>query len=254
MSLMDRWVDFLDDVARRTPYIYTGAQAIHPDLEWTMPAEELMGDQSMVLDRIGFTDRKIQQLKKWYENPVTIERAKSDVHDRISSKKYGSGVWDFRGSPKKNTKQDFCITSGTVAYYPGKDRNHTRITINYRTVELIFRFRADLIFLRDVILPQFELDCCPPDTITFRFVNATLHPMFYIMLLIEHPNFEKHLDDIQLAAPKLYKEIIRWTNIHIKGDYRAYATAARVQNFVKKLGSPNMDDINAYVQESLDAG
>ena len=174
--LMTRWRDFVSELALEQPYIKAGSQAIYCDKEWILDAEALLDDQSMQLNNIGFTKSKITQLTRHYQNPESIKRAASDLDDRLADKKYGSGVWDFRGEVKKNTKQDYCITAGVIAYYPPK--RHTRITIYYRTVELIFRYRADLLFLRDVIFPQFDLDTIPPDTLTFRFTNCTIHPMF----------------------------------------------------------------------------
>lgn len=181
---------------------------------------------------IGFTDTKIRMLKTHYENPETIARAKRDLDDRLRDKKYGSGVWDFRGLEKKTTKQDFCLTAGVIAYYPPK--KHTSIFIRYRTVELIFRFRADLIFLRDVILPQFDLTTVPPDTITLSFVNATIHPMFYIMLLLDHPRPIHLLSKLREENPDFYRQVVRWSKIHLEGGYKTYMTAQRVQKFVEK--------------------
>src|SRR5690606_12159347 len=120
---------------------------------------------------------------------------------RLEEWKYGSGVWDFRGEPKRTTKQDYCMTAGVVAFYPTKKNSHTRVTIYYRTAELIFRYRADLVFLRDVVLPKFELERMMPDKIIFQFANCTLHPMFYIMLLCEVEDPDEYLDKLKTTNP-----------------------------------------------------
>ena len=231
-TLRSHWADFVGEQSRIPPYIIAGSQAIYQNLEWVVPAKLLLEDTEMTPASIGYTDTKIRMLKTHYENPETIARAKSDLDDRLRDKKYGSGVWDFRGLEKKTTKQDFCLTAGVIAYYPPK--KHTSIFIRYRTVELIFRYRADLIFLRDVILPQFDLETVPPDTITFSFVNATIHPMFYIMLLLDHPKPLRLLTRIQRESPEFYHQVQRWTKIHLEGGYKSYQTAARVQKFVEK--------------------
>ena len=231
--LMDNWRDFVAELALEPPYIKAGSQAIYCDRDWIMDANTLLDDESMQLTNIGFTKSKITQLTRHYQNPESIKRASSDFDDRLKGKKYGSGVWDFRGEVKKNTKQDYCITAGVVAYYP--PHKHTRLTIYYRTVELIFRYRADLIFLRDVIFPQFDLDTVPPDTLTFRFTNCTIHPMFGVFLLMELDDPEGFLITMLESNHDMAKQWLRWTIIHLEGGYRKYMTAARVQKHVGSI-------------------
>ena len=245
-SLRSHWAEWVGEQSRVPPYITAGSQSIYQNLEWTIPASLLLSDEEMTPESIGFTDTKIRMLRTHYENPETIARAKRDLDDRLRDKKYGSGVWDFRGLEKKTTKQDFCLTAGVIAYYPPK--KHTSIFIRYRTVELIFRYRADLIFLRDVILPQFDLDTAPPDTITFSFVNATIHPMFYIMLLLDHPKPLRLLSRIERESPDFHNQVVRWSKIHLQGGYKTYQTAQRVQKFVNRYP----EEIRNRIAEALE--
>ena len=231
--LMKQWRDFVSELALEPPYIKAGSQAIYCDQEWVIDANMLLDDRSMQLENIGFTKSKITQLTRHYQNPESIRRASSDLDDRLKGKKYGSGVWDFRGEVKKNTKQDYCITAGVVAYYP--PHRHTRLTVYYRTVELIFRYRADLLFLRDVIFPQFDLDTVPPDSLTFRFTNCTIHPMFGVFLLMELDYPEEYLYSMCGSNPDMAAQWLRWTKIHLEGGYRSYMTAARVQKHVEAI-------------------
>ena len=246
MSLTTEWASFVSELALDPPYLFAGSQAIYPNVEWEFDALTLLEDKGMQLSNIGFTPTKIKQLTHHYINQPTIDRAKADLDDRLAGRKYGSGVWDFRGEVKKTTKQDYCITAGVIAYYP--PHKHTSIFINYRTVELIFRYRADLLFLRDVVLPQFELERMPPDTITFRFVNCTIHPMFYVMLLVNLPDFDDHLDKMKEKNPKMYRQVARWTDIHLTGRYKSYATAARVQKFMGTYPDKVIAPIKRYVK------
>jgi hypothetical protein len=229
-ALMKHWAKWVAEQSLVPPYIEAGSQSIYQNLEWTIPASMLLEDTHMQPENIGFTPTKIRMLKTHYENLPTIERAKRDLNDRIRDRKYGSGVWDFRGVEKKTTKQDYCLTAGVIALYPQK--KHTSIFIRYRTVELIFRYRADLVFLRDVIFPHFDLQTFPPDTITFSFVNATIHPMFYVMLLLEHKAPGRLLEKLAEENPRFHHQIVRWTRIHLSGGYKTYQTAQRVQKFV----------------------
>jgi hypothetical protein len=245
---MKLWAKWVAEQSVIPPYIEAGSQSIYQNLEWTIPASVLMEDTHMQPANIGFTDTKIRMLKTHYENPETIARAQRDLNDRIRDKKYGSGVWDFRGVEKKTTKQDYCLTAGVIALYPTK--KHTSIFIRYRTVELIFRYRADLVFLRDVIFPQFDLQTYPPDTITFSFVNATIHPMFYVMLLLEHPTPGRILERIAEENPRFHHQVVRWTRIHLEGGYKSYQTAARVQKFVNTYPAKKLEKLQGLIGKS----
>jgi len=243
--LMRRWLEFVSELALEEPYIKAGSQAIYCDQTWTVDANQFLDDVSMQLSNIGFTKSKITQLTRHYQNPESIKRAAQDLDDRLQGKKYGSGVWDFRGHPKKNTKQDYCITAGVVAYYP--PHRHTRLTVYYRTVELIFRYRADIIFLRDVIFPQFDLDTVPPDTLTFRFTNCTIHPMFGVFLLMEHDTPEEFLYQMCESNTDMAKQWLRWTDIHLSGGYKSYMTAARVQKHVEAIYPDKLKSLKKIV-------
>ena len=249
MSLTTEWASFVSELALVPPYLVSGSQSIYPNIEWELDAATLLEDDTMQLSNIGFTPTKIKHLTHHYINQPTIDRAKQDLDDRLASRKYGSGVWDFRGKVKKTTKQDYCITAGVISYYP--PHKHTRIFLHYRTVELIFRFRADLLFFRDVVLPQFKLERMPPDTITFRFVNCTIHPMFYIMLLVNLPDFADHLDKMLMSNPKVHRQVTRWTHIHLTGQYKSYATAARVQKFIHTYPASILHPIKRYVKGAM---
>lgn len=249
-NLMQAWADFVYRLSLKPPYLMVGSQAIYPMTSWTIPGSLLLDDSSMSLQRIGFTNTKIKMLTHHYLNEPTIERAKFDLDARIEEWKYGSGVWDFRGEPKRTTKQDYCMTAGVVAFYPTKNNSHTRVTIYYRTVELIFRYRADLVFLRDVVLPKFELGRCPPDKIIFQYANSTLHPMFYVMLLCEVEDPDEYLSVLKLKNPQVFREAVRWSKVHLAGEYRKYLTAARVQdNLRKAVPAGVIEDVRKVVEK-----
>ena len=118
MSLSKVWAKWVAEQSAIEPYIIAGSQSIYQNLEWQIPASLLLEDTEMVPESIGFTPTKIRMLTTHYQNPETIARAKKDLDDRIAGKKYGSGVWDFRGVEKKTTKQDYCLTAGVIALYP----------------------------------------------------------------------------------------------------------------------------------------
>lgn len=223
------------DVGHRQELIVAGVQRIHRDVSWTLKPEVFF-DGSLTLKTTGYTQNKISALERNYYNAESITRAKSDLRWRIDHRKYGSGAFDFRGRPKKGTKQDYCIQSCVISYYPQK--KGTTIQVFWRTAELIKRFRGDLIFLRDFIFPHFkeEFNAAPPLQVDFRFANCTFHPMFTV-LLVEHIDWERHFDRIRRDNPRLFRSCMYWSWRYLCDKSKSidsYSSARQVRLIAKK--------------------
>ncbi len=98
------------------------------------------------------------------------------------------------------------MSSCVVTYYP---RGGLRVVIFYRTTEIIKKFGADLIFLREVVLPRFNR-IKSIDNVSFVFSNLTVHPMFFTTLLAHHPSPILFLSRIKNSDSHFHKGIERW--------------------------------------------
>ncbi len=207
MTLVDEWAKFVMGLAHTPELIVAGVQRIHRDVTWKLDPAVFL-DGSMTLKSTGYTENKLTALRRNYINRESLDRARKDLAWRIENKKYGSGGWNFNGEIKRGTKQDFCIRAGVISYYP--QRRATSLAVYWRTAELIKRFRADLIFLRDVILPQFDLSEAPLESVTFSFANSTWHPMMSILLIAHVPRWRDHFNRVELENPRLFQSICYW--------------------------------------------
>lgn len=255
-TLIEEWSDFVLSVGHQPEIIVAGVQRIHRDVGWTLKPSVFF-DGSLTLKSTGYTQNKLAALQRNYYNPESIERAKADLAWRIEHRKYGSGAFTFRGQPKKGTKQDFCIQSAVISYYPQK--KGTTIHVFWRTAELIKRFRGDLIFLRDFIMPHFkeEFEQAPPLQVDFRFANATFHPM-YTVLLVQYSDWRPHFDRIKRENPSLFRSCMYWAWRYLLDTSKSidsYSSAKQVRVIANKVTDPKrLETFKCYVNQSVVKG
>lgn len=253
-TLLKAWAKFVMDVGHRPELIIAGVQRIHRDIGWTLDPEVFF-DGSLTLKSTGYTETKLKALQRNYYNPVSVERALADLAWRVDNRKYGSGGFDFRGLPKKGTKQDYCIQSCVISYYPQK--KGTTIQVFWRTAELIKRFRGDLIFLRDFILPHFKdiFEEAPPFQIDFRFANATFHPMFTVLLVQWVKGWEGHFLRIRTENPKLFRSMMYWAWRYLcdkSASIDSYSSARQVRLIANKTTKPDtLKEFAKFVERAI---
>ena len=220
--MLDAWRLLCRRLIYKPEFVIAGVQRIHRNVQWQLSPEQW--ERSITLESTGYTQAKIKQLQRNYWDQASFERARSDYHWRVDHHKYGSGVAYFRGTPKKNTRQDYCITSMTVAYYP---RVGTVVDINYRTAEAIKRFRGDLVFFPNFVFPFFDLKDLIE--VNFNFTNITLHPMFTI-LLAPHLDLVYVLRQIRQTNFKLYRDCVYWAFRYLfwQDSVNKYSSARQV--------------------------
>lgn len=238
-TLIKAWADFVWEVGHTPELIVAGVQRIHRDVGLTLKPEVLF-DGSLTLEKAGYTQNKLSALQRNYFNEASVERARSDLAWRIEHKKYGSGAFDFRGTPKKNTKQDYCFQSCVISYYPQKKA--TTIHVFWRTAELIKRWRGDLLFLRDFILPHFEaeLAAAPPMQIDFRFANVTFHPM-YTVLLVQYSEWRKHFERLRVENYHCFRSCMYWAWRYLcdtSQSIDSYSSARQVRVIANRVTDP----------------
>lgn len=253
-TLIREWVKFVMGVGHTPELIVAGVQRIHRDIGWSLDPK-IFFDESLTLKSTGYTKNKLAALQRNYYNPESIARAKADLEWRIEHKKYGSGAFTFRGQTKKGTKQDFCIQSCVISYYPQKKA--TTIHVFWRTAELIKRFRGDLIFLRDFIMPHFDdaFKLAPPMQVDFRFANATFHPMYTVLLIQSLPDWRNHFNDFADDNPKLFHSCAYWAWRYLCDTSKSidsYSSARQVRLIANKTTDPErLEKFRQYIERSI---
>lgn len=133
---------------------------------------------------------------------------------RVSQGKYGSvGFSTFnhllKGDIEKKSKRASvmgpCIQAVNLTLIK---KGVAEVDVFYRTTEVLKKFPADLVFLRDVLLAPFDTEF---QRINFHFANLTLHPMYWVTLVPLLRNPVRILKGIQRVDPYFHNWVIKWT-------------------------------------------
>ena len=101
-----------------------------------------------------------------------------------------------------------CLNSFVLTWHDGK----TTVDVFYRTTEYGKKFPADLIFIRDTLLPEFDLTSAPLEAINFHFCNITVTPMYSLIPMIcLNPDMEldKYIEYIDNNHPGFRNEKLK---------------------------------------------
>lgn len=205
------WVQFCMALALREADEISGVQKIVHHVSMKVPGD-LFFDGSIDLSMFGYSERgnKMESLKRHYLDRDKMLASVGIIEERVEQSKYGSCGFPLTGEVKKWTKQDFCMQAATVTNY----KDGLRVVVFYRTTEVIKKFGADLIFLRDVVLPRFN-DVKSISSVTFSFSNVTVHPMFFPTLLSHVDDPVSFLKGIKSEDRKFHEGIEKWMTKYI---------------------------------------
>jgi hypothetical protein len=219
--MIDEWVNWVDDLAFQEPRYYSGPQKIFQGKMWQVPGS-MFFDNSINMQTFGYTENgnKMSFLKRHYYNREKIIEARKTVKKKWDQNSYGSASFELKNITKH--RQDFCMQSCTVTHYPA---GGLEVCIFYRVTEPIKKFGADLVFLKEVVLPRFNR-IKSIETITFMFSNISWHPMFICTYLAHHHEPVEFMRSISNHDPKWHKGICKWA---IK--YLFEGETSWVQNF-----------------------
>lgn len=211
----------------------------------------------MVISDGGYTNVKMTLLKKLYYSEEHTNAVAELWNRRLEQGKYGSvGVTTYhhltKSDPTKKSKRASvmgpCMLGITLTLLD--DGRSVNVDAFYRTTELFKKYPADLVFIRDVILPHF---CIPKlNRMRFHFANVTCHPMYFVTVI---PSMEKIIpffDTVKEADRRFYDWMIKWTARYIVPEYHRgiakFAQALRVQmDANKRIAPKRMKLLQEYV-------
>lgn len=253
MTLLKDWQRLCYNLAKEPKVCTAGTRKILRGVNWTTEF-----DDSLTLTHTGYQAKlglKINQLNYHYRNQESIDRAVEDYSDRIDKGTYGSVGVSMHGEQKKGyTKQGFCIQALTLTLVPqARGIRTTEVDVFYRTTEVVKKFGADLVFLRDEILPEFQLDAAPLSTVKFHFANLSVHPMFFTLLAVTDKRWEIHVKRIKKHDPSFYRSILRWSHRCLIGkDREKYAQAMRVTRGLEdNLSKVRIQELTDFTDQEI---
>lgn len=252
--MRQEWIDLCLRMMATPADEYSGARKIIHNVTHTMT--DLSDDLEMI--HAGYTGSKMSMLKRLY----LVEDSQLSVvplwEKRKSQRKYGSVSFTTHGhttksevgkGSKRASVMTPCIQSMSLTYHGD---HSTTAHAFYRTTEVFKKFPADLVFIRDVLMPPFgEM----PDRLTFFFANVTVHPMYFATLATNLDDPCGELEKIEKVDPHFWMWCVKWTARYLIPEYhrgiQKYAQGMRVHDMFHKLIDPDIkEEMIEYLEEN----
>lgn len=240
------WINLSLDLAAEPGHFFSGARKIIRNRSYTF--KNIKPD--LLIEDAGYTQSKLTMLRRLYYHEESHSAAIKLWERRVGQRKYGSVSFTCfnhltKSDPDKKSKRASvmgpCLQSVSLTYMP----DHTcAVDVFYRTTELFKKFPADLVFLRDQLLPSFNLFSCPLKSITFHFANITIHPMYFVTILPHLSDPFGELEEIKHQDKYFYDWMVKWTARYVCPEYnrgiQKFAQAMRVHKDAHERIRPNM--------------
>ncbi|MFA5543535.1 MAG: hypothetical protein WDA47_07140, partial [Bacilli bacterium] len=160
-----------------------------------IPGSIWASDAGFDLSTLGYQEAKYKQLSRNYFAEDNIKAAKEKLGSREGSKFSSVGII-LNANPKRKSSQGHCMLAMAVSR---AQKSKPRITVFYRITEVICKFGADLLFLKNKVIPEIIGDE-EPEAVSFHFANVFLSPLFIPIII-------PYIEDIPI-----FLDIIRNTN------------------------------------------
>lgn len=231
------WLIQCLDLSQEQADFYSGARKILRNRHFSF--RRILPDLTMA--DAGYTQSKMTMLKKNYLHEESKAIAIELWDRRLKQAKYGSvsftcfnhfvkgGSVDAKRS-KRASVFGPCIQSVSITWV---NKNRAEVDVFYRTTELLKKFPADLVFIRDVLLDGFRFDEVPLKRINFHFANITVHPMYWVTIIPHLGNrVIDELEDIRKVDEYFFKWIVKWSARYLCPEHhrgiQKFAQAMRV--------------------------
>lgn len=238
------WIDACDGFAAQEADFYSGARKILRGV--TITFEDL--DDDLRISDAGYTKSKLTILNRLYRHEESLDTALTLWARRRDQDKYGSVSFHcynhlIKNDPAKKSKRASvmgpCLQSVVLTL---DDKGNVYVDVFYRTTELYKKFPADLVFLRDNLLADFDLRGFV--SMTCHFANLTVHPMYYVTTIPHHRDPIKKLERLRRQDKYFYSWIIKWTARYLCDEYHRgiakFAQAMRVHKDARERIDPDV--------------
>lgn len=255
--MLNCWLSHALELSMEPGQFYSGARKIIRGRMLTF--DEIEND--LHLSDCGFTKSKMTMLVKGYVHEESIAVAAQLWERRKNQRKYGSVGFTcynhfIKTDPNKKSKRASvmgpCIQAVTLTFL---DDRTTAVDVFYRTTEFFKKFPADLVMIRDVLLPRFDFEGAPISEMNFHFANITCHPMYFVTLLPLFGDPVHELDCIKKADRYFFDWVVKWTARYLCDEHHRgiakFSQALRVQKDARSRLSPRNARILAdYLREN----
>lgn len=234
--MKSEWVDAVLLMSVKKADFYSGCRKIIRGK--SILFEDLWDDKDpLILEDAGYTPAKMAHLRRLYVHEESIEAAVKLWVLRRSKTSYGSvGFTCYNhfvknDAIKKSIRASVmgpCLQSVVITQVKGGGKASYFIDVFYRTTELLKKFPADLVFIRDVLLEDFDFSGMEFLGLTCHFANITVHPQYFVTIIPHLENPIDELEKIKKRDPYFYEWIVKWTARYLcEEHYRGIAKFAQ---------------------------
>jgi hypothetical protein len=257
MGLRTQWVKACIEQSSTPAEFYSGCRKIHTGLK----LEFTSLDDSLRIEDAGFTKMKLTLLRKLYHSDEHAEQVAALWARRVDQGKYGSvGMSTYhhltKGDPTKKSKRASvmgpCLLGVTATLL--EDRS-IAIDAFYRTTELFKKFPADLVHIRDTVLPSLGVDSARVRRLRCHFAGVTSHPMYAVTWLALRRDPVADLATIKIADAYFHDWILKWSGRYLCDEFHRgiakFAQALRVQKDARtRITGDRLRALQKYIRDN----
>lgn len=243
--MKSEWIKLILKLSKSEADFYSGCRKIIQGFSVTF--HDLWDHEDpLVLEDAGYTKSKMAHLVRGYLHEESIEAALMLWNLRRKKTSYGSVGFtcynhflknDAVKKSKRASVMGPCIQAVTITQIKGNNSKGTggsySIDCFYRTTEVLKKFPADLVFIRDVLLKDFDFSGMEFRGMTCHFANVTVHPQYFVTAIPLMDDPIKELERIKRKDKFFYDWIIKWTARYICEEHfrgiEKFAQALRVK-------------------------
>lgn len=261
--MKDEWIKHVLKMSRKPADLYSGCRKIIQGK--SLLFKSLWEDEDpLVLEDAGYTKSKLAHLTRGYLHEESIEAALMLWKLRRNKTSYGSVGFtcynhflknDAVKKSKRASVMGPCIQAITITQVKGGKKGQYMIDAFYRTTELLKKFPADLVFIRDVLLKDFDFSGMEFLGLRCHFANITVHPQYFVTLLPHLDDPIAELEKIKEQDRYFYDWIVKWTSRYLCEEHfrgiEKFAQAMRVKmDADKRIKGKRRRLLTEYLREN----
>ncbi len=249
--MKDAWIRHALSLAVQPAELYAGSRKI-------IRAQilEFDDDLDITLADAGYSKAKMSQLRRNYLHQESVDAARGLWDEYRSKPKYRSVAISCFGRLVKDhggprgSKMGSCLLSVTITML---NRGEYSVELFYRTTEFLKKFPADLIFVKEDILSQFNFEGMTCRGWTCFFSNITIHPAYFVTILPHLENPVAELKAIREKDKYFSDWVIKWTSRYLIPEHgrgiQKFTQAVRVKmDADKRILGKTRDRLIKYVR------
>jgi hypothetical protein len=257
MTLLTEWVRQCNVAAHHKADFFSGCRKIVRNYHMTFPTL----DQSLQIEHAGYTKNKMSQLTKNYLHTESQKVATMLWDKRRDQAKYGSVTFttfahfvkgDVAGATPRGSVFGPCILAVSITLVNPKTY---AVDVFYRTTELMKKFPADLVFIRDTLLAPFNFKGLAFDGMNCHFANVTSHPMYWVTLVPHMDDPIRELERLKQKDKFYWQWVVKWTARYMCKEFehgiQKFAQSLRVQvDAQKRIDKQTSKTLQAYLRKN----